>query len=152
METGIQSPPPTTVYYLHHEYLWLDLTVNLTLTGFWVHGEVRLPLQDAVHHPGAVPIRGVVCVCGCHLNYRGACGTKIHDNDLDQLFNTAENCLLDNWSSWCTFWWGVGSSSNHAHAECDWSFLSLCITQTNLYSSATYTLIHDWFSRVIDKS
>lgn len=68
---------------------------------------------------------------------------KIHGDDLDQLFNTAENCLLDNWLSWCTFWWGVGSSFNHA--DCEWSFMSLCITQTNLCSSATYTLIRDWF-------
>lgn len=69
------------------------------LTGLGVHREVRLALQDAVHHPSAVPVRGVVCVCGCHLNYRGAWGKKIHDNDLDQLFNTAENCLRDNWLS-----------------------------------------------------
>ena len=79
-------------------------------------------------------------------------GKKIHHNDLDQLFNTAENCLLDNWLSWCTFWWGVGSSSNHARAECDRSFLSFCITPSNLYPSATYTLTHDWFPPVIDTS
>lgn len=83
MEAGIQS----------------KFKLNSTLTGLWVNGEVRLALQDAVHHLGAVPVRGVVRVCGCHLNYRGAWGKEIHDNDLDQLFNTAENCLLDNWLS-----------------------------------------------------
>ncbi len=128
------------------------ITSNSTLTGLWVHRKVRLALQDAVHHLGTVPIRGIVSVCGCHLNYRGAWREKIADNDLDQLFNAAENCLLDNWLNWCTFWWGVRSSSNRAHAECDWSFMSLCITQSNLYSWATYTFMHDWFFPVIDKS
>lgn len=58
MEAGIQS----------------KFKLNSTLTGLWVNGEVRLALQDAVHHLGAVPVRGVVRVCGCHLNYRGAWG------------------------------------------------------------------------------
>lgn len=90
---------------MHHMQLYFVtflggfFTCNSTLTSFWVHGEVRLPLQDAVHHPGAVPVRGIIRIYGRHLNYRCAWRKKIHGNDLDQLFNTAENCLLDNWLS-----------------------------------------------------
>lgn len=38
-----------------------------------LHGEVWLPVDDAVDHPGAVPVRGVVRVRGCHLHHHGSC-------------------------------------------------------------------------------
>lgn len=60
-----------------------------TLTGVGVHREVRLALQDAVHHLGAVPVRGVVGVHGRHLNDGGAwTERKIHDNHSYQLIDT----------------------------------------------------------------
>lgn len=40
-------------------------------TCFGVHGEVGLALQDAVHHPGAVPVGGVVRVRGGDLDHGG---------------------------------------------------------------------------------
>lgn len=42
-------------------------------TGLGVHGEVRLALQDAVHHTSAVAIRRVVGICGGQLDHRCSC-------------------------------------------------------------------------------
>lgn len=46
------------------------------LTGFGVDGKVRLPVQNAVDHPRAVSIRGVVCICRCDLKNRHSWGKK----------------------------------------------------------------------------
>lgn len=75
------------------KYIVKVFSIKRTLTGFRVHGEVRLALQDAVDHLGAVPVRGVVCICRCHLNHRSAWKKEIHDNDLDQLLKSAEKLL-----------------------------------------------------------
>lgn len=44
-----------------------------------LHWEVRLPVDDAVHHPGTVPICWVIRICGCHLHYHGSCGQTALD-------------------------------------------------------------------------
>lgn len=44
--------------------------LNELLTCFWIHWEIWLSLEDAVHHFGTVPVVGIISVCGCHLNNR----------------------------------------------------------------------------------
>lgn len=46
------------------------------ITCFGVDGEVGLAVQDAVHHPGAVAVGGVVSVSGRHLCHVGSCGEE----------------------------------------------------------------------------
>lgn len=46
------------------------------VTCFGVDGEVGLAVQDAVHHPGAVAVGGVVGVRGRHLGHVGSCGEE----------------------------------------------------------------------------
>lgn len=46
----------------------------LAPTCLGLHREVRLPVDDAVDHPGAVPVRGVIGVGGGHLHHHGSCG------------------------------------------------------------------------------
>lgn len=46
------------------------------ITCFGVDGEVGLAVQDAVHHPGAVAVGGVVSVGGRHLRHVGPCGEE----------------------------------------------------------------------------
>lgn len=50
-------------------------------TCFGVHGEVGLSLQDAVDHPGAVPVGGVVGVRGGDLDHSGTCGREGEASD-----------------------------------------------------------------------
>lgn len=40
-----------------------------SLTCLWVYREVRLPMQNAVHHTSTVSIGGVISICCCHLEY-----------------------------------------------------------------------------------
>lgn len=49
------------------------------LTCVWVHGEVRVPLTDAVDQLGAVPVHAVISVCGRDLDDGGAWKTEGRD-------------------------------------------------------------------------
>lgn len=55
----------------------------LMLTCLGLHGEVRLPLQDAVHQPGAVSVGGVIGICSGHLHHRRTFGTDVTDRSGD---------------------------------------------------------------------
>lgn len=58
---------PNMLYYTNKSE---DLVCyrNSIFTCFRIHGEVRLPVEYAVHHPGAVAVCWVVCVCRCDLH------------------------------------------------------------------------------------
>lgn len=47
------------------------------VTCFGVNGEVRLSVEDAVHHSSAVSVSGVVGVRGCHLRHIRSCGKRV---------------------------------------------------------------------------
>lgn len=56
------------------ELRWHKQTPHiLALTCLWLHREVGLAVDDAVHYPGAVPIRRVVRVRGRHLHHHCPC-------------------------------------------------------------------------------
>lgn len=46
----------------------------LVPTRLGLHREIGLAVDDAVDHPGAVPVRGVIGVGGGHLHHHGSCG------------------------------------------------------------------------------
>lgn len=53
---------------------YCPLWKGLMITGLGIHREVWLSLQDAVHHAGAVTIRGVVRIGGGQLDNRCSWG------------------------------------------------------------------------------
>lgn len=57
-------------------FYFFTIRGNKCGTCFGINREVGLAMQDAVHHPGAVPIGGVICVCGCHLRHIRPCGRE----------------------------------------------------------------------------
>lgn len=46
---------------------------SVSHTCLWLHREVGLPLQNGVDELGVVAKRGVISICGRHLEHGGAC-------------------------------------------------------------------------------
>lgn len=58
-----------------HIFFFLSISAESLwkVTCFGLHRKVRLSLQYAVNHSSTVAVSRIICISGCHLNYRGTC-------------------------------------------------------------------------------